>query len=501
METRRRSTRQRNAIIKQEEDEDAKVQTRAEIRNQNKKKLTRNIVENTNERSPMKRAKSSLKATLPSAKPSKTYGLKREKKPKEPPPPRRSSLRLQRMDPLGIPLPEIPEDEKKTLSEQKRKPTGPIEMKACNVEQDVCSRGIQQWLDLSLKCSKKKNVLINGESEAQVDKYRKGIESLSIAEKHASKVTPNRIFSLAMHPMESRLLVIAGSKWGRIGIWDTDSNEGQDGVYLFEPHTRPINVVSVQPEDHSKIYSCSYDGTLRCCDLEKQLFTEVYAEAEDEDVSLNAFAWIAKSRSTVVVGKNDFTVGVIDVRSGREESNFVAHAKLVRWIDCHPLNENLIATSCQDGSVATWDLRKAKTIKSKLSEISCHRVTSSVFFSPQTGNKILTTSLDDTIRVYDVNTNGAIQPTAKCMIKHYNQTGRWLTKFRAAWDPKTDNCFVVGSMAQPRSVDFYTSDGKGRKIACMNHENLSSITSLNVFHPSLNVLAGGNSSGKVFLWK
>ena len=54
-----------------------------------------------------------------------------------------------------------------------------------------------------------------------------------------------------------------------------DSTEGHDGVFLFEPHTKPINVLSFKPTDYTKIYSCSYDGTIRCGDLEKQQFVQV----------------------------------------------------------------------------------------------------------------------------------------------------------------------------------------------------------------------------------
>lgn len=36
--------------------------------------------------------------------------------------------------------------------------------------------------------------------------------------------------------------------------------------------------------------------------------------------------------------------------------------------------------------------------------------------------------------------------------RHDNQTGRWLTPFRATWDPKFDSYAVVGSMRQPRQV-------------------------------------------------
>lgn len=38
--------------------------------------------------------------------------------------------------------------------------------------------------------------------------------------------------------------------------------------------------------------------------------------------------------------------------------------------------------------------------------------------------------------------------------RHDNQTGRWLTNFRATWDPKFDSYAVIGSMRYPRQVLF-----------------------------------------------
>ncbi|CAN0332004.1 unnamed protein product [Laminaria digitata] len=31
-------------------------------------------------------------------------------------------------------------------------------------------------------------------------------------------------------------------------------------------------------------------------------------------------------------------------------------------------------------------------------------------------------------------------------LPHNNQTGRWLTKFQASWDPKSRGLFAIGSM-------------------------------------------------------
>ena len=43
---------------------------------------------------------------------------------------------------------------------------------------------------------------------------------MGIADNHAAKVVPERIFALTVHPMETKLLVFAGDKWGKVGIWD-----------------------------------------------------------------------------------------------------------------------------------------------------------------------------------------------------------------------------------------------------------------------------------------
>jgi hypothetical protein len=48
-------------------------------------------------------------------------------------------------------------------------------------------------------------------------------------------VVPSRIFSLAVHPTESKVLVAAGSKWGDIGFWDVQDTKSQiHGVQTFK---------------------------------------------------------------------------------------------------------------------------------------------------------------------------------------------------------------------------------------------------------------------------
>ena len=49
-------------------------------------------------------------------------------------------------------------------------------------------------------------------------------------------------------------------------------------------------------------------------------------------------------------------------------------------------------------------------------------------------------------------------------------------------------------------IDIFSSEQRSTALMHLTHENLNSVNSLNVFHPSVNMLAGGNSSGKVYLW-
>ena len=50
------------------------------------------------------------------------------------------------------------------------------------------------------------------------------MQSLEITEGHVAKLVPHRIFSMAFHPAKYKTLVLAGDKWGNLGIWDVVRN-------------------------------------------------------------------------------------------------------------------------------------------------------------------------------------------------------------------------------------------------------------------------------------
>jgi WD40 repeat protein len=72
--------------------------------------------------------------------------------------------------------------------------------------------------------------------------------------------------------------------------------------------------------------------------------------------------------------------------------------------------------------------------KTHLAELPHNRVVNSAYFSPITGNKILTTCQDNRIRIWDC-LYGNLEEASREVV-HSHDFNRYLTAFRAEWDPK-----------------------------------------------------------------
>lgn len=83
--------------------------------------------------------------------------------------------------------------------------------------------------------------------------------------------------------------------------------------------------------------------------------------------------------------------------------------------------------------------------------------------------------------------------------RHCMQTGRWLNKLSAVWDPKQEDCFVIGSVARPRGVLVYHESGRLLQ-SLQNQDHLTTVCSITAFHPNRHALLGGNSSGRLHVF-
>ncbi|XP_038052643.1 WD repeat-containing protein 76-like isoform X2 [Patiria miniata] len=466
------------------------------------KKRLQNIQENAKFFASLGIAKTKENMSQKSAK-NATKGLKREFKEKEVLPRRPLSLRIRRMDPEGVALPELPEP---VYAEDlyARKPSGPFDMEPINLGEDGGENSALRLFKSITSLSKSPNKSPKKEvQEPDLATFTKTLQSLSLGPGGFAKVTKKRISSVAIHPSPSKIIACAGDKTGGIGAWDVDSQDGDDGVYLFQPHSRPVSCLQFAHGNPTKLYSSSYDGTVRCGDFERGIFDEIHATDIDGDVYCSYFDFLSPDGVKLLVSQNARRgyVQVVDSRLRSNGSNmcgFWLHDRNVKTVHVHPTKPEYFVTGSTDSTVALWDLRslKERSKNQYISSVTHGRSVSGAYFSPITGSKVVTTSYDDRIRILQVDESGNME--VQKAIRHDNHTGRWLTTFRANWHPRREDVIVVGSMEKPRRIHLF--DDQGHLLHSLLDEELASVSSVNAFHRTRDVLVGGNASGRLHVF-
>ena len=121
------------------------------------------------------------------------------------------------------------------------------------------------------------------------------------------KVTPKRIYTSVFHPSATRELIFTGDKEGHVSVWDpwaakeisNDDDEdtaagaappgeitGEDGMsyHLRIPKdSSPISCIKIPNSQPNKLFSSSYNSTLRKIDLEKGISEVCFSFANGQD--------------------------------------------------------------------------------------------------------------------------------------------------------------------------------------------------------------------------
>ncbi|KAG2436241.1 hypothetical protein HXX76_006552 [Chlamydomonas incerta] len=231
--------------------------------------------------------------------------------------------------------------------------------------------------------------------------------------------------------------------------------------------------------------------------------------------------------------------------------NLMICDRKINSLHLEPSGTPLLATSCSNGSVGVWDIRmlergiagvvaaakaggsggaigaKTKPLSLLRHAKSCH----AAYWAPDGSKRLLSTSYDDTLRVWaDPATGGAADGSRLSQllsISHNNQTGRWITPFRAVWSAAAD-AVLVGSMK--RGLDVFTApspaaaqqgaggvpspargkkapvaegvaDPGGKLLATLSSEYMTAIPSRAAPHPLLPVVVAATSSGRCHIWR
>ncbi|XP_062274521.1 WD repeat-containing protein 76 [Scomber scombrus] len=405
--------------------------------------------------------------------------------------PSRKSLRLQNKEAEVLTLPPEPRGVliDQQFSRQKKSP-GPLPMDPVNMDEG--SKLPSQLLELCSEDSTEERKV-----ELNLKEHCSALTNMRITEDRVAKVVKDCIFSAAFHPCTTSLLMAAGDKWGKVGLWNLGADWGDDGVLLFEPHTRPVGCLAFSRAHPTHLLSLSYDGSLRCMDVEKSVFDDVY----DIDDGLKTFDFMSHDCMTLLVGNWYGEVAIVDRRTpgNSHESLHSFDPKTLRCVNVHPLQKQYFVVA-ENRVVSIYDSRCLKKTKSQaVSQLHGHSLSiSSAYFSPCTGNRVLTSCMDNHIRIYDTSAMTTNAPLLTS-IRHDMQTGRWLSKLSAVWDPKREDCFMVGSMSRPRKVQVFHESGKPQ-YSFTDDENLNTVLSVTAFHPTRNALLGGNASGRLHVF-
>ncbi|KAJ5779582.1 hypothetical protein N7457_007302 [Penicillium paradoxum] len=338
------------------------------------------------------------------------------------------------------------------------------------------------------------------------------------------KVTPERVYSMAFHPSETKPLIFAGDKMGHLGMLDAsqekpglgedhDDDDPDPVLTTLKPHTRTISAMMVNPSKPTHLYTASYDSSIRALDLEKMVSSETYApESTDIDEAISGVDMAPEDPHTLYWTTLQGEFGRYDTRTPRKDSNvsrWELSEKKIGGFSLCPSNPHYFATASLDRFLRLWDIRKFP--RHNPSPVAEHESRLSVSHAAfNAAGQIATSSYDDTLKLYDVGAKGLSswkqghklaekEFTPDTVVRHNCQTGRWVTILRPQWqlNPQSPiQRFCIGNMN--RFVDIYSSSGD--QLAQLGGDGITAVPAVAVFHRSKNWVAGGTASGKLCLW-
>ncbi|XP_014808175.1 PREDICTED: WD repeat-containing protein 76 [Calidris pugnax] len=403
---------------------------------------------------------------------------------------RRRSMRLQRVEPSGIPVAEVAAQ--LGAEEYPQVPAGPLPMVPEGETEN--SKLSEELLTTWMRISEMK-AEDPAEHTCDMKRYQDSLSSMVLSPENVKKVVKYRVCSMAIHPSQSLLFVAAGDKTGQVGLWNV-SCTSDEGAHVFVPHSSSVTCMKFSPCNPAHLLSLSTES-LRCGDVSRAVFDEI-CRSED----LSSFDFLEDNACSALVGFWHGDVAVVDRRTPGTSWELSADIgfKRTRTVHVHPVNKQyFLAAGSVD--VCVYDIRYLKSSGNRpVSSLVGHtKSVASAYFSPVTGSRVVSVCADDKLRVYDTS---SLSPTVRALstIRHNNNTGRWLTRFQAVWDPRREDCFVVGSLARPRQVELFRDTGE-LLHAFSSPDCLGSVCSINVLHPTKNILVGGNSSGRLHVFK
>ncbi|KAK0503322.1 WD40-repeat-containing domain protein [Armillaria luteobubalina] len=385
------------------------------------------------------------------------------------------------------------------------------------------------------------------EGKSELEDLREELKGMRVVSR--AKVTENRIYSAAYHLDVQKDLIFFGDKHGQLGIWDArappedvadededvvDDATKEGGKYwrlqVHWPATSKssISCVKFNPVDYHTVYTSAYDCTIRNLSFTTGVSRQIFSSDETLLCSMD----LTPTGSEMWVSDAAGGVTHLDLRQHQSKSTWYGLSdQKIGCVSVNPARPEFVLTASNSRSLRIWDVRKLKQLDtssgSAVVEIGSESVNefveskkgkgclrgewrhdksvSSAYWDPR-GKSVVSTSYDDTIRLWDFDTKafekpgpfGSSRPFSR--IKHNCQTGKWLTILRAQWSPNLDAHphFTIGNMNH--SLDIFS--GKGELVARLSDKDrISAVQAVTCSHPKIVArAASGNASGRCVLW-
>lgn len=400
------------------------------------------------------------------------------------------------------------------------------------------------------------------DDDYDLGKKRKEFDNLKLYERFDPldiKITHQRISAVTFHPATEDRVIAVGDTVGDLGIWAVDSkseskeddDEDEPTISIVKPHGKLISRLLTPTAEPTKIFSASYDGSVRSLDLNKLKSSELAYLNDpfvdgDHPLGVSDINLCADNQNILYMTTLSGNFYQHDIRqpfkATAEKSLLRLHDKKIGSFSVSPNKSYQIATASLDRTLKIWDLRNVSAANSSWSDYELENQQSPHCYGSYSSklsvscvdwnldDRLVCNGYDDQIAVFDL-TEGekpvaewadTYQPnvpakkkskrnapeeneipvnlTPLTKIRHNCQTGRWVSILKSKWQQTPADGvqkFCIANMN--RGIDVY--DQKGQILAHLTEEMVGAVPAVVAMHPLQNWCVGGSASGKLYFFE